>query len=187
MIAHPAPFVAPVQNPSRLPARPPTAEGASRYFHTAVWLRLDAPGARAVAPAADRAGATPIVGAADAIFNPFPRKSPLAAPRNSRGAHQKHVPGPAPYSRPARVVHPGAVAEPVAVLVHPFRLPVVEVQPRHVERRERVQLARLREAVVVGVPPQPERPEDRVSRVNRAAGVGVGVGSHGPPLVQVMQ
>ena len=36
---------------------------------------MDAPGPRAVAPSAAGANATPIVGSAVAIFNPFPRKS----------------------------------------------------------------------------------------------------------------
>lgn len=61
-------------------------KGASHCFYTAVGLRLDAHGARAVAPFAGRDDASPIVGSAHAIFNLFPRKAyPPAAFINDRG------------------------------------------------------------------------------------------------------
>src|SRR5215218_5308228 len=66
---------------------------------------------------------------------------------------QEHVPGPAADLQALRVVHLRAVSEAVAVLVRALRLLVVEAQAHNVRRRERAQLRRLRDAVVVLVAP----------------------------------
>ena len=83
-----------------------------------------------------------------------------------------------------RVVHLGAVTEPVAVLVLAFRLLVSEVYRRDAQRRERVQLARLGDAVVVRVAPQPEQRKDAVGVVNDAVAARVATG---PPPDRVIK
>src|SRR5215207_6112418 len=62
---------------------------------------------------------------------PQPRSAPATASPDSNllpAGDEEHVPRPAVHLRAPRVVHLRTVAEPVAVLVRPLRLPVVEVE-----------------------------------------------------------
>lgn len=67
---------------------------------------------------------------------------------------EKHVPGPTPELRAVCVPDLRTVSEAVAVIVRAFRLLVIEVNRLQPQLGQRVQLARLRDAVMVCVPPQ---------------------------------
>lgn len=84
---------------------------------------------------------------------------------------EEDIPRPAPDLSLLRVEHLRPIPEPVTVLVRAFRFLVAQLQLRDVQRGERVQLARLGDAVVVGVAPQEKALENRIAAINHAVGV----------------
>lgn len=69
------------------------------------------------------------------------------------------------------IVYFGAISEQIAVLICPFGLLVIKTDRVYTERSERVQLARLRNSVMIHILPQSQRSEHCVMGVDHPISV----------------
>ena len=69
------------------------------------------------------------------------------------------------------VVYFGSITEAIAVLVRPFRFLVIQINGIDAQLGQRVKLARITNAIVIGILPQSELREDFIVAVNYAISV----------------
>src|SRR5947199_3608263 len=97
--------------------------------------------------------------------------SSIASVLRLPSTQQEDIPSPSADMLMLRIINLCAVSEFVAVLVSLLRLFVIERDGINTELGESVQLRRFGDSIVIRVPPQSQRIEDRIIRVDHSVAI----------------